>query len=283
MKKKIGSTQHTYHEVITKLFLKERLQTYLEQEDFSYEVLCSECGLLVDDLFRLQYELRLKKNKIVNIFKSSRIRAESERKERSTEVVVVDNKENRPSDNCKDSESEKASSKDVNETIAQDIVKSYQVHSKKIDQVYPREKLNVSMEVEEIVDRRERGKKIEYLVKWKDYDKPSDNTWEAASNLGKAVIESFEKKIKKQTSSSSDNKIRSSMEPVQTKSEKKTKGKPELEEYIIESLVKKEGSKYLVKWENFPAAQSTWEPRSSIPKFVLEVIAMIRPGEMFWL
>merc|ERR1712064_82155 len=28
--------------------------------------------------------------------------------------------------------------------------------------------------------------------------------------------------------------------------------------------------KYLIKWENFPSSQNTWEPRSSIPKYVLE-------------
>merc|ERR1711936_1425178 len=40
--------------------------------------------------------------------------------------------------------------------------------------------------------------------------------------------------------------------------------------YNIESLVEKKGSKYLVKWENYPSEQNTWEPRSSIPKFILK-------------
>jgi len=56
-------------------------------------------------------------------------------------------------------------------------------------------------------------------------------------------------------------------------SEKSTKKiiKPVKEDtYNIESLVKKNGSKYFVKWENFPADQNTWEPRASIPKFILE-------------
>ena len=57
------------------------------------------------------------------------------------------------------------------------------------------------------------------------------------------------------------------------KTEKKEKPKKVKEEvYIIEMLVKREGNKYLVKWENFPVAQNTWEPRASIPKFILEVI-----------
>merc|ERR1712218_139799 len=54
-----------------------------------------------------------------------------------------------------------------------------------------------------------------------------------------------------------------------TKSMKNTK-KVEEDVYNIESLVKKQGSKYLVKWENFPSDQNTWEPKSSIPKFILK-------------
>ena len=43
------------------------------------------------------------------------------------------------------------------------------------------------------------------------------------------------------------------------------------EEFNIESLVEKKGSKYLVKWENYPSEQNTWEPRSGIPAFILNV------------
>ena len=40
--------------------------------------------------------------------------------------------------------------------------------------------------------------------------------------------------------------------------------------YTIEALVAKKGSKYLVKWENFPSDQNTWEPRSAIPPFIVK-------------
>ena len=43
------------------------------------------------------------------------------------------------------------------------------------------------------------------------------------------------------------------------------------EVYNIESLVEKKGSKYFVKWENYPANQNTWEPRSAVPPFILKV------------
>lgn len=45
--------------------------------------------------------------------------------------------------------------------------------------------------------------------------------------------------------------------------------------YTIESLVAKKGSKYLVKWENFPHDQNTWEPRSAIPPFIVKVSNVI--------
>ena len=37
--------------------------------------------------------------------------------------------------------------------------------------------------VERVLDERQRGKKTEYLVKWKGYDDTADNTWEPASSL----------------------------------------------------------------------------------------------------
>ena len=41
--------------------------------------------------------------------------------------------------------------------------------------------------------------------------------------------------------------------------------------YTIESLVEKKGTNYLVKWENFPESQNTWEPSSAIPSSILKV------------
>lgn len=36
--------------------------------------------------------------------------------------------------------------------------------------------------VEKILDKRVRGGKTEYFIKWENYDDPSDNTWEPAEN-----------------------------------------------------------------------------------------------------
>ena len=43
--------------------------------------------------------------------------------------------------------------------------------------------------------------------------------------------------------------------------------------YIIESLLKKNGSKFLVKWENYPKDYNSWEPRSCIPPNIVQVSA----------
>ena len=51
-------------------------------------------------------------------------------------------------------------------------------------------------EVEKIMDRRTIKKgKVEYLVKWKNFDDPSEYTWEFGSTLGSVqdMVEEYEK------------------------------------------------------------------------------------------
>merc|ERR1712080_158113 len=51
-------------------------------------------------------------------------------------------------------------------------------------------------EVEKILEKRvEKNGYTEYLVKWKNYDDPDENTWEPMDNLGEAdkAIKLFEK------------------------------------------------------------------------------------------
>ena len=69
--------------------------------------------------------------------------------------------------------------------------------------------------------------------------------------------------------------------PAQTKIEcldqpeikkKTTKVSKDQDIYIIESLRQKKGNKFLVKWENYPEEENTWEPRAAIPGFILKVL-----------
>ena len=51
-------------------------------------------------------------------------------------------------------------------------------------------------EVEKVLDKRvKKGNQVEYLVKWRNYDDPDDNTWEPADNLKEAkdAIDRYEK------------------------------------------------------------------------------------------
>ncbi|CAN0556497.1 unnamed protein product [Ectocarpus sp. 8 AP-2014] len=52
-------------------------------------------------------------------------------------------------------------------------------------------------EVEKIMEKRIQKGNIEYLVKWKNYDDPDDNTWEPRDNLKEAtaIIKLYEKDL----------------------------------------------------------------------------------------
>ena len=43
------------------------------------------------------------------------------------------------------------------------------------------------------------------------------------------------------------------------------------EVYIVEALLEKKGSKFLVKWENYSEDWNSWEPRSGLPFFIIKV------------
>ena len=160
-------------------------------------------------------------------------------------------------------------------------------------------------EVDKILEKRVKGKRTEYLVKWKHFDDPEEDTWETGSNLGEDIVKEFEKhkeeikeKLKTRLSRSSNGSHTSPLKESsrtpkaiiqqleEPKSDKKKKDLPTNadtpksklksekssgpKEYLIESLLKKDGNKYLVKWEGYPSSQNTWEPKSSIAKFILD-------------
>ena len=54
-------------------------------------------------------------------------------------------------------------------------------------------------EVEKILEKRLTKKgKIEYLVKWKNFEDPKETSWEPAANLKEVqdIIEEYEKELK---------------------------------------------------------------------------------------
>jgi len=354
IKSKIGTSNHTFAEVLTKLFHKEKMSTILSDEEASTGVLCKSCTDLVENLFRLQHELRGVKNDIVNTFKKAqnsekdtdtvektetpsnkevaektvkekvKKKKPSEKKKPIEEVYIIESlKEKRGNkflvkwENFPDDES----TWEPKSSIPEYIVEFYETDPSRLGTPAP---AAIPMEeevyeVEKILQKRRKGKKVEYLVKWKNYDSPDDNTWEPAHSLeADEIIEQFEKELKEKDENESNakeleiNKEQENKEQQEqkiecdpeveikeeeeskgteskpTKGEGETKAKPQKvkkkavkptkkskppltdDVYNIEALTEKKGSKYLVKWENFPEDQNTWEPKSSIPDYILK-------------
>ena len=59
--------------------------------------------------------------------------------------------------------------------------------------------------------------------------------------------------------------------PVTKKKEPCKKASPM---YMIEALLEKKGSQYLVKWEDYDKTHNSWEPESEIPSFITKVRRM---------
>jgi len=322
IKSKLCNTNHTYLEVLTKLFQKENFQTSIATADFSNSALCFKCKPLVEDLFRLQHQLRTKKNEIMGIFKSSLKNDSSDSPpppdalDLSQNGKIKQTKKKKASCNSgganvynieklllkkgskylvkwegyPDSENtwEPASS------IPELILNFYEEDKSRFGLPAPDmvDETGDVFEVEEILERRENGNQIEYLVKWKTIKHPVENTWEEASTIPVKIVQNFEKALKTtpefvcngkrqsktpkkllegaECSDSMSTPKSTSKSKIIDKESKKLGRKSSKEVYNIESLIKRDGNKYLIKWENFPSSQNTWEPRSSIPKFVLE-------------
>merc|ERR1719312_2136651 len=109
--------------------------------------------------------------------------------------------------------------------------------------------------------------KTEYLIKWKNYENNDDNnTWEPVKNIidgYKNLIDIFEETLVKgkkaelveEEGSVKTENQKKKKEPKPSKKTKKPAAPVQEGVYIIESLIKKNGSKFLVKWENYPEDQ----------------------------
>jgi len=73
-------------------------------------------------------------------------------------------------------------------------------------------------------------------------------------------------RIKEYRLSMTETKTTSAIQKLITK--KKETGKKASRMYIIEALLEKKGSQYLVKWEDYDKTHNSWEPESEIPSFI---------------
>jgi len=332
LKSKLLHSQHTFLEVLSKLFQKENLASHLTNAEFSNSALCFKCKPLVEDLFRLQHQLRTKKNEVVSLFKTNQSKPlaydeeqVSQESDQTPHSKPSPKSKKKKSNNVYNIETllEKKGNKylvkwegysdadntwEPSSSIPKHILAFYEEDQSRFGQPAPDAEDDVEeeeevFEVDKILEKRVRGKKTEYLVKWKHFDDPAEDTWESGSNLGENIVKEFEKKkdikeklkIRLSLSSNGSTPVRESsrtpkaksQEPGEPKADKKKKdegphknvetpkSKPKSEkssgpkEYLIESILKKEGNKYLVKWEGYPSSQNTWEPKSSIAKFII--------------
>jgi hypothetical protein len=103
-------------------------------------------------------------------------------------------------------------------------------------------------------------------------DKPTTKKVEEANSSNGIKTVEKTKKVEEATSSNGTKHVEKTKQKEVTKPKKVKDKKEEVEDvYVIESLLKKNGSKYLVKWENYSKEHNTWEPKSSIPANIVQV------------
>ena len=79
-------------------------------------------------------------------------------------------------------------------------------------------------------------------------------------------LKEYKTGLKKMTTTA-ETQVKTQKSKVATKKDATKKDKV----YIIESLLKKDGSMFLVKWENYSASWNSWEPREGIPPYIVKV------------
>merc|ERR1712243_375283 len=141
-------------------------------------------------------------------------------------------------------------------------------------------------EVEEILDKRaEKGGYTEYLIKWKNYEDPEENTWEPVDNLGDAekAIKAFEKDLEAKTlaANAKNNKRKSGPNSVVQNAAKVQKVEKEKAKGFARGLqaekiigIRKEPEKmfFLIKWKGSDETDfvNPKEAKLKIPQIVIE-------------
>jgi len=141
-------------------------------------------------------------------------------------------------------------------------------------------------EVEKVLDKRtKKGGKVEYLVKWRGYEDPDDNTWEPADNLEGAEVEikKYEKDLENKNKTTAKRKSTTNAKdsPAPTKAaktEKEEKEKPRgfarglTAEKIIGATNEPGELFFLIKWKGSDEADlvAAKEANIEVPQIVIK-------------
>merc|ERR1712156_1131106 len=143
------------------------------------------------------------------------------------------------------------------------------------------EKCNIKMsdeeyEVEKIIEKRVKKGGVEYLVKWKGWDDPSDNTWEPVDNLDcPDIIQEYEKKHGGKDDKKSEKR---KAEPSKSGGAKKSDSRPKgfsrglTAEKIIGATNDPGELYFLIKWKGSDEADlvPAKEANVKIPQIVIK-------------
>merc|ERR1712029_831640 len=138
------------------------------------------------------------------------------------------------------------------------------------------------MGVEKIISKRARKGKVEYLVKWKGWEDPDDNTWEPINNLDcKDLIDEYEAnhpEAEKKEESGTKRKAESESSSKPAKPAKKQDTRPKgfarglTAEKIIGATNDPGELYFLIKWRGSDEADlvPAKEANTKIPQIVIK-------------
>jgi len=134
-------------------------------------------------------------------------------------------------------------------------------------------------EVEKIISKRMRKGKIEYLVKWKGWENPEDNTWEPIANLEcKELMEEYEKNHPEEKEDAGSSSMKRKAEDKPSKPAKKMDTRPKgfarglTAEKIIGATNDPGELYFLIKWRGSDEADlvPAKEANIKIPQIVIK-------------